>query len=110
MFNYQKQLQRPIVNSNGDTVLISACKRSQLDPVKMCLGYDKSSNIHINHQNKQGMSALAIASLNGDYDIVGMLLKHGAQINRNYIMLAERCGYKEVARLLQENEVNFFRK
>jgi hypothetical protein len=108
MLNYQKALQTKIVDSNDNTILITACIYSKLDIVKLVL---EKASVNINHENVQGMSALSISSQKGDLEIVRLLLKYGAHVyasSRNPIKLASRGGFNEIVGLLQEWSILFY--
>jgi uncharacterized protein len=108
MLNYQKLLQNQIVDSNGNTILMTACSQSHLGMVKLIL---EKANINVNHENIQGMSALSISSQKGDLEIVRELLKFGAQIypsSRNPIKLAIGGGFTELVTLLQEWSIRIY--
>jgi len=90
------------VDNNGSTPLLTATWHDKINILKYLL----NENVcRIDHQDKQGATALSIASQKGNYEIVNELLQHGAQIyasSRNPIKLAHQSGHTEIVKLLQQ--------
>lgn len=52
-------------------------------------------------RNAFGLSPLNFASCNNHIEILKLLIEHGCKIDQNDIALADKCGQKEAARLLE---------
>ena len=63
-------------HSSGTTALIHACSFGFLDTAKLLLPYSD-----INHQNKDGLTALMMASENNHIELTELLLQNGADTN-----------------------------
>ncbi|ESO06126.1 hypothetical protein HELRODRAFT_123852, partial [Helobdella robusta] len=66
------------VNSNGETPILIATKRSNWTALRMLLAKGGNPNL----TDRFGNAALHIASLYGHLQMVKLLLKHGAELNQ----------------------------
>jgi uncharacterized protein len=64
------------VDSNGNTLLLQAVRQRYIEIAKIFIGHGAD----INHVNEEGESALLIAVIHQNFDMVNLLLKSGADI------------------------------
>jgi hypothetical protein len=98
LINYNADIE--LVDNGGRTPLLTASWNDNSEVVKRLL----EAGAEINHQDQQGATALSIASQKGSYDVVLELLTHGAFIyssSKNPIQLAIKCGFHDIAQLLE---------
>jgi ankyrin repeat protein len=120
-------------DNKGNTALLCGCTKGHLDIVKMIREYASSDskemndclifasysgnkelinflinsyNVNINAFEEHGKTALMVATMSGNSEIIRILLDHGASINindktrRNALMLSVQAGNLELAELL----------
>lgn len=102
-----------IKDSNGNTLLLLACKAADIDMVRILL----QSNVDVNIQDLAGRTAFVVACLNNDLEIVKLLLAHHSTVvnkkvskiyetnSRESTPLHLAClkGYTKLGKLLIEN-------
>ena len=97
--------------SRGQNPLLEAVSKNNIDDVKSLL--DNGAYELINNRNIDGNTALIIASIKGNKNIVILLLDNGAEIdikNNNgntALMLASNYGHKDIVELLLDNGANY---
>ena len=95
------------VDEFGQTALIAAACSSK-ERSKAMVEALLEANSPINHQDKDGYTALMVAARQGNKDVVEMLLKRGAEIgieNKQHdtaLTIAERYGNNEIVKILEE--------
>ncbi|MBL8444533.1 MAG: ankyrin repeat domain-containing protein [Zoogloeaceae bacterium] len=67
------------VDEQGNSLLILAAREGQVPTVKALLGYKPK----VSHRNLAGDSAVMLASLRGDIEMVNLLLEAGAEFNHD---------------------------
>ena len=90
---------RKPTNSTRDTPLIAAARSGNCKMVKFLI----SKGANINYQNEYGQSALSVAALTNEFDIVLYLLQNGADYHRT---LFYRQNYSCPAELYDYNDKN----
>jgi hypothetical protein len=73
---YYKILNTQIINENGDSLLIKAINKNDINLVDRLLKYE----VAINHTNSRGYTALMYACINKDSQTVKKLLEQGASL------------------------------
>jgi len=92
-----------LVSNNGTSPLMYACEYGHLNVVKYILG----ERVNVNYvRPSDGMTALMLASLNGNMEVVKELLKKGAKIDakrkngKNSLNIAGNASHRNLAKFL----------
>jgi len=94
-----------IININGWSPLLIACKNNTSDTVKLLI----ESGADLNFADPSGTTALMIATRDQNFEIVDVLcgkrvnLDHQNSQGKTALMLAVQCGYVEIVELLLSN-------
>jgi hypothetical protein len=97
-----------LVSNNGTSPLMYACEYGHLNVVKYILEkYNLGKWLNVNYvRPSDGMTALMLASLNGNMEIVKALLKKGAKIDakrqngKNSLNIAGDGNHRDLAKFL----------